>query len=346
MKRRYVLVCFVCALCMLLEIALAGIKPPTIWAYQGDVAYYEQEGKIGLMGPKKAKITEPIFDAVTPFYYDNVAAVDQDGKLGLINKKGEWIFESTSTRAIEFYNGYAVVKHEGNKWSLINTKGETIVEPKWYVWAAPYACGFFAVDYGNEKGVGFVGLNGEPAFDGMTWQHEIGYFSENLAAVWDGKEWGYINTEGEMQIPYQFGSAHAFSSGLAAVRMPESAQWIFIDTNGEQRLSGNWDRADRFGEFDLAPVEMKEKWGFINTKGKLIIKANWDTASPFSSGLACVSRNDKYGFINKSGKIVLKLSWSYAASFVEGYAYVMHKDGWDGFINTKGKIVCRSIGGK
>lgn len=343
MKKVLMFVCVVCVLSMALGFASAGVKPPTVWTYQGDVAYYEQEGKIGLMGQKNAMITQPVFDEVSPFYYDDIATVRKGEKWGLINKKGEWIFEPVSEIMILFFDGYAVVKHEGNLWSLINTKGDTIVEPTWYIFAAPYSEGFFIVGYGNGQGQGFITLDGRPAFEGATWKNDIGGFNENLATVWDDEAWGYINTEGEVKIPYQFGSAHAFSNGLAPVRLPESRQWIFIDTNGDECLSGNWDRAQRFGEFDLAPVEINEKWGFVDKTGKLIIKANWDDASPFSSGLACVSKNDKYGFINKSGKTVIKINWYHASPFVEDYAYVMHADGWDGYINTKGKVVCRSI---
>ena len=51
----------------------------------------------------------------------------------------------------------------------------------------------------------------KPQFD------EVGSFSEGLAAVRIGENWGFINKAGEVVIKLQFDKATDFHNGLAVV---------------------------------------------------------------------------------------------------------------------------------
>ena len=58
------------------------------WAYQGNVAFFEKNEKIGLIN-KEGYILHPAeFDSVTPFDNNHLAKVTIDGKIGMINTSG------------------------------------------------------------------------------------------------------------------------------------------------------------------------------------------------------------------------------------------------------------------
>ncbi len=55
-------------------------------------------------------------------------------------------------------------------------------------------------------------------------------FSEGVAAVWIGPQWGYIDKTGKIAIQPVFNDAYEFSDGLAVVQM--GFQWGYIDKTG------------------------------------------------------------------------------------------------------------------
>jgi hypothetical protein len=65
---------------------------------------------------------------------------------------------------------------------------------------------------------------------------DVGFFSEGLASVCtvgtgdtQGERWGYINREGEFEIPAQFYAAKDFSEQLAAVVRQDPREWVYIN---------------------------------------------------------------------------------------------------------------------
>ena len=88
-----------------------------------------------------------------------------------------------------------------------------------------------------------------------------------LMPIQNKDRWGYIDLQGNVQIPFQYGSAGLFSEGLAHVAT--------------------------FGQFS-----------YINEKGNTIIEEQYDYASPFKNGKAIVRKNGLNFLINKSGNEV------------------------------------------
>lgn len=110
-------------------------------------------------------------------------------------------------------------------------------------------------------------------------------FSEGLAAAYDGKKWGYINTAGEYVIKPQFGSyadqdghitALPFVNGTAAVILPAvevefdeiiKNGFALIDTTGQ--IIKRYDHIGRSynGEYE---VQISDRKYTINSKGERI----------------------------------------------------------------------------
>ncbi len=307
-----------------------------IWAYQGTVAYYHQDGKIGLINKEKQRITEPIFDEVCPFV-DGIAQVRQEGLWGVINAQGTWIVKPVSKPFIQFQEGYGRVEYGGHKYGFVDMQGKQVVAPQWYYDVQVVSEGLFGAL--NEQGAGYMNMRGEVAID-FVWDR-VSQFSEGLAFVEkDGKR-GYINKEGQVVIPVKYKVANGFSNGLASVLDPDTNRWVFINSKGEICLAGDWDAAESFGDNGLAAVCVKDKWGYIDLQGKIVIKPQWEKAGRFSEGMASVEKDDKAGFIDEKGRYVIKPKWRIAGTFVDGYASVYN--GWEGYINTEGRIVCKTL---
>ena len=160
-------------------------------------------------------------------------------------------------------------------------------------------------------------------------------FSEGLAAVEKNGKWGFINQDGRLVIPCEWDSATQFADGLGWVR--KNKKEGFINKDGKLVIPCEWDMAYSFRE-ERAVVEKYNKRGFIDTNGKLVIPCEWDDAYGFSNGLAYVKKGNKGCFIDKNGKTVIVSTWDTCSNFSEGMCYV-NKNGKYGFIDTTGKLI-------
>jgi hypothetical protein len=122
---------------------------------------------------------------------------------------------------------------------------------------------------------------------------------------WNGK-YGFVNTKGEVAIPFQFEKpCGAFSDGMAA----------FTDST------------------DLI--------GFINKSGEIVIPAQYFYVDAFSEGLAYVVGDNDVGFINKEGKLVINTMGRYGGlgGFKKGFCVVVNESDIMGIANNKGELV-------
>lgn len=181
----------------------------------------------------------------------------------------------------------------------------------------------------------------------VMWFDGVGTFSEGLAIVVVGNQYGYIDTTGKMVIRPQFEVPEGMSQGLGI-------NWLPIS----------------FSE-GLAAAAFGGKYGYINKTGEFLIDPQFDSAKAFSDGLAWVSRNNIHEYIDHDGETVIqidllefplyadkylervdqsesfKFSSAFAASFSEGLAPVEHmgKDGYPiyGYIDKTGEIVIEPL---
>ena len=77
-------------------------------------------------------------------------------------------------------------------------------------------------------------------------------FSEGVAAVWIGSQWGYIDKTGKIAIQPVFNDAYEFSDRLAIVKI--GSKYGAIDKTGKTIIQPQFDQAYRFSE-GLAAVQ-------------------------------------------------------------------------------------------
>jgi len=339
------------AVVLLLLIALPPMSLAAkrlVWAYQGKVAFFEENGKIGLVTKGMGTLTTvaPLLDEVTPFY-NGIANVRQDNLWGLLSQEGRYLRHPFAAAPIEFSpfdNQYGFFQLERGAYGLLNRLGETLLEPKAYLEVGPVSEDVFAARTG--QGYGYVSVDGQTVID---YQYEAALpFTEGLAAVRKDGLWGYIDHQGQTVLGFGYAEASYFSRGLAAVRVTPDASTVYINPQGEVVLSGDWSDGFPFTGDSLARVVVEGKYGYINLKGRLVINARYLDAVNFGSGYAAVRAGETgWQYIDNKGKVVSKTFIS-AGPFRDGFAYVTFQaDAREapvtGYINTGRKFVCQDL---
>ncbi|MDX1940183.1 MAG: WG repeat-containing protein, partial [Saprospiraceae bacterium] len=150
----------------------------------------------------------------------------------------------------------------------------------------------------------------------------------------DGK-FGYVNTIGEIVIPYEYDEAYDFKEGFAIVKKGDTIG--FIDKLGKIVIPFQFQDASNF-DGGVAKVKKGIKWGIIDKTGTSLTSFEYDEMSDFSEGLARVRKENKWGFIYKMGKVAIPIEYDEAYDFSEGLARV-RKASKFGFINQLGETI-------
>lgn len=259
---------------------------------------------------------------------------------------------------------------------FIDESGNMVIPPRYFD-ARAFSEGLAYVQSYEFRG--FIDLQGRPVI--KTDNDVTRDFHEGLAAVSSsvrGRS-GYIDRSGKMVIQKQYSFADDFSEGLAGVLV--GREFGFINTKGEMVISPrfvprrgwySWDpiiATSRFSE-GLAPVaigsEFDRVYGYINRKGDFVIPPQFYAAQLFSEGLAFVAKRDPVtkeattaGWIDKTGQWVVTdvqghlppniskasfnphhyLDWRYSEGLVHFHVYSSEGRPLRGYMDQKGKVV-------
>lgn len=172
--------------------------------------------------------------------------------------------------------------------------------------------------------------------------------AEGLIEAELNDRWGYINTKGCVDIPFQFYNAEKFHDGLAAVEL-DNYLCGFIDKTGREVISCKYDKVHDFKEgLALFYDEEKQRYGFIDRSGKQVVPC---VNKPFSDGIGWKHYDFScgvavafdycywyFGYIDKKGKAITHMTYTYAEPFSEGLGAVKSKGKW-GFIDATGTTI-------
>ncbi|MCM3702230.1 WG repeat-containing protein [Paenibacillus macerans] len=284
-------------------------------------------------------------------FHDGLLLAQQsNGKNVYYNSKGAQAF--TLPTGIEpltdFREQRAVVKDTATKlYGYINTQGRLVI-PCQYVEVDSFAEGTAHVKDASDREF-FVDRAGKTLVSLTTSYDSDFLFTEGLATAYEeltGRI-GYVNTKGELAIPYQYSYARNFSEGLAVVSN-DAGLYGYIDSSGKQVIPFRYTSAGDFGE-GVAPVQNATgKWGYINKQGKTVIPHQYANAWGFSEGLAVVyNTKEQVGYINKAGKLVIGYQkYNRADDFSQGIALVginskSDPNGKYGYIDRQGKLLTK-----
>jgi hypothetical protein len=242
----------------------------------------------------------PQYQWVDPFSEGlaRVSVSSEVGTTGYIDSHGQFVIPPRLTYGASFHEGRAAVIISGpcritNGGSCARAAFQP-TEPR-----ATYDCRY-----------AFIDKRGEPISDLRFDDAED--FSEGLAPIRIGNQWGFVDLSGQIAIPPRFQSAELFSEGLAVVE--EDGKKGFIDHTGNYVIRPQFEAADGFSE-GFAVVSKSDGPGiwtsrFIDKTGKSAFPRAFPTASGFTYGLASVAldRKGTFAWIDKSGRPVFTYS--------------------------------------
>lgn len=203
----------------------------------------EEDGKYGYANLDGKIIAEPKFDFAEEEFSDGVAWISVKKKFGIINLNGQIIMlQNDFIEVKSFSEGVAAVavKIENKaKWGFVNKNGVFVINP---IYDA-------AQDF--SEGLAVVGQVQEPIINEPVTSesgNKIKYF-----------EYGYIDKDGKLAIPFQFYFAKNFKDGSAVVYEPLFNTLALIDKKGRiaQRIDGE----------SLNPNELKTNKYAIDSAG-------------------------------------------------------------------------------
>lgn len=197
---------------------------------------------------------------------------------------------------------------------LISRTGDWIIAPQTeYCFYQEVSQRLLATSMRLENGTmlsGFLNTYGEIAIPFIF--TEVRSFSEDLAPVREAGpngKCGYINQKGNYVISPKFNDAWEFSEGLAAAAITRKTTKIgFIDKNGDYVIPPQFNKVEKF-HADCAPVldGRNHKCGLINTKGEFILEPCFSEIRYCSADIYKVIDNQKkLYYINSLGNWIYK----------------------------------------
>ena len=149
--------------------------------------------------------------------------------------------------------------------------------------------------------------------------------NDELFAFYNGRRWGFVDSEGNIKIRPQYNECCGFSNGYACVKKKD--KWGFIDKQNRVVIPFMYDilkpvhrfkkfydyNRSFFSDFDgelCAPVCFKGKWGFIDILNRTVIPFRYEDVcvnkNIETSKLFCVKANNLWGFIDKKRNTKIK----------------------------------------
>jgi KWG Leptospira. len=178
------------------------------------LAYVRIGNKYGYIDAKGKLVINPMFDGAWDFH-NGIAMVSMNipkvgTKYGYIDKTGKYIVEPKFDYGYDFNGSFAVVM-SGQKQGVINKYGKIIVPTKYdQVFIVENTLGLFAVRSGEKYGL--FDAKGKMVLS-IKYDY-IGNFVDGLAPTGLNGKWGYINTKGQVAIPFTLIVRRIFMKGL------------------------------------------------------------------------------------------------------------------------------------
>lgn len=197
----------------------------------------------------------------------------------------------------------------------------------------------------------------QPTTTARTRPARVGAATEEvvLLPVKRGRQWGYMNADGELVIKPKYKYAFPFSEGRGAVYLHEY-KCGYVDETGKLAVAAKFVAGASFSEglacVNFLPDKKKgyvdAKYGYVDVGGRVAMKPQFTMAGSFSESLAAVRVGGKWsgrkivggkcGFVDATGKMVLQAVYEDAHSFSEGLAAVKAAGKWR-YIDTTGATV-------
>ena len=272
-----------------------------------------------------------------------IAKVKLNGKYGFINTKGEQVTPCIYDEIDEFSEGFAKVRKD-RKYGFVNSSGELVIPCEYDVTMPPENLTGVARDWWNSE------------------ENNAG-FSEGLAIVSKNGKYGYINTNGEVVIPFVLDAASSFHCSRARVKY--KGRNVVTDKSGDVHFICNgYDVSDYCNGLAFKSVltrtidydgwkQTEYSYALIDTEGNEIIPMGLyqdpigmpaSVSGLFDRGpgpmwlMVSGGKDVKYGCIDSLGTVIVPFEYDDYYCFQDGFV-IVKKGNKYGVLNETGDTV-------
>ncbi len=155
-------------------------------------------------------------------------------------------------------------------------------------------------------------------------------FHENLASAKIEDKYGFINSTGDIIIPFEYDSVNYFSNGYVGVC--KNGKWGIINKHNQLVISYKYDFAFAYYH-TLFLVVQKGKINYITRDENDFINFEYDEVDWFRSNYAKIRINGKYGYIDTLGNLVVPAKYIRAYDAQHGWIWAIDADSNDVYIH-------------
>lgn len=297
--------------------------------FESAVTVVSKSNKYGIID-RTNKVVVPIKYEFVGAYFDGLAVVANDSAYGYVNKSGQIAIPLSYDYAANFNQGLAVIEKDGKK-GVINTQGGVVV-PLTFNWLESFQPNGLS----RAKKDSLYGLINQEAKQVLPYTYDaIGEFSDGLAVVAKGDQYGYINDSAQWVIESKFDFRRdalnwgKFRNSYAKYMLKE--KFGVIDTSGKSVFPAIFENIGYYNDSSLIAVKKRGKWGFTDQDLNLVIPYQYEFAETFGIKLAKVKIEGQWGLIDERGKEVLKAEFEDIQTF--DFGYLVKKEGKQGLLN-------------
>lgn len=332
-----------------------------------------KNNKWGFINTKGEIVIEPTYEFENDFS-NEFALVANEEFVGYINKKGETVIDFIYDDGSNFVEGVASVI-KGDSVALINKLGDKVLDFNFSEISVPKNGVILAKKTINNKYV-YLDVMGKELFESKEFDYAE-TFTDSLAIVGIGEEFGIINHNGEILLDLEYKKITRDVDSLFIIQNNESKYGVIslptknlvipflyddISKSSEEKYTVFKD--EYYGYFDIngnaitkisfkrfkgdleqtkykgnfSLTKIRGKYGIIDTLGKKVFPNIFDGIGEIVDYPVPCKKRGKWGYVTKKITLWLPYKYTYAGAFRNGVAIVA-KDGKYGVINSKKKVV-------
>jgi hypothetical protein len=335
--------------------------------FSNGLAAVMQNRKWGYINKSGSLVIPCIYREVIDFKCERAWAQTK-GTWQLIDKSGRPIGKNLFKYPSEFNANYSIAKKEkGSKYGVVNTNGEFVIRPRFHqangfnkygisivkkknLYGIIDTTGKMLTEYSfiridsfssewayatNENGLVMLHTSGK-VIDLNDDYYEVDPFINGVSRLKLAGFYGYIDTTGQIIVPFELNRATNFKNGYAFCKKPGQLPFC-INYKGESvfEFSG-WVQSE-FTE-GLAILKQKGRSVYIDTTGAAVFEQGFKRALPFSQNVGRVKIGKRWAVINRNGQILNTAKYKKIRSFNLVYS-VVKRNGSYGLYDNNGNVV-------
>lgn len=261
-------------------------------------AVVELADSFGVVNAQGELVIPCRYDSMGAGFSEQRLAVQQDGKWGLFDTIGQQVLAFQYAYLGSYHQKRIPFQDSTGKWGFLDREGQPVIAAR-FSYVASFNEGLAFCMRGDT--IGYIDTLGQIVVPFQHFKYG-GRFQEGRAYVGNDKRYGIIDVKGNFMIwTSRYVTIHNYSESFAPVRFADNRKMGYLDWRGKPVILGRFDMAYGFKD-NLGRVRLNEQWGFVNRRGAAVIPLQYDYASDFQHGISRVRKDNVTFYIDVEGR--------------------------------------------